>query len=437
MLFLSFKRSAQARGSVASLAQALTVAARAMCVAAALPSALAAQSATPRGPSATGFHCLDTAATVTPARMDARHLIYVEQQTVASQRDGRVLVAGSPVFVWRDDTDHYELLKVDSLFGMVIDSVTSSVRAVPSPLPGRALNGMRAAPLPDGWWLVTFGEVSPAQMPRHPIVKQMWAGETDGTRWRSLQALPVVGDSLDSMRMSSLAWRDGRARLAVLYDREGWTYGAMYSLDSGRWTARAENLRLTDYVDFSLSATHDLMALVRPSEDGPFDTSSLFLFAKQPAETAWTRKAWIVVGGVYPTRDPLFSGDAHRVLSWRRTNDRQIHWDQYFATVDSRGDSVGPVTHVASESIEYSIASRGAYHVWALHDRAKPVATLQLVESDASSDSHRRVAATDYAGLIGVALTPRRVVVVASRPSSNPREPAVISVIETHTWRCR
>ena len=246
----------------------------------------------------------------------------------------------------------------------------------------------------------------------------------------------MVGDSLDSMRMSSLVWRDGRARLSVLYSHDGWTFGAMYSLDGGRWTARVENLRLTDYIDFSLSATHDLMALVRPSEDGPFDTSSLFLFAKRADDTAWTRKAWIVVGGKQPTREPLFSGDAQRILTWRRTNDQQLHWDQYFTTVDSRGDSVGPVIQVASESIEYSIASGGAYHVWALHDRARPVATLQLIESDASSEPHRRVAATDYAGLIGVALTPRRVVVVASRPSSNPREPAVISVIQTHTWRC-
>ena len=436
MLFSPYRRSAHACGSAIGLAHALIVAARAAFVATALPTALSAQSELGPTPSATGFRCLDTAATVTPARLDARHLIYVEQETVVSQRDGRVLVAGSPVFVWRHDVDHYVLMEVDSLLGMVIDSVSSSVRAIPSPLPGRRLNGMRAAALPDGWWLVTFAEVTPVQMPRHPIVTQMWAGETDGTRWRDVQALPVVGDSLDSMRMSQLAWRDGRARLAVLYPHEGWTYGAMYLLERGRWTARAEDLRLTDYVDFSLSSTHDLMALVRPSEDGPFDTRSLFLFAKRPGDTTWTRKAWIVVGGRHPTRAPLFSGEAHRILTWRRTNDQQLHWNQYFATVDSRGDSVGPVTQVASESIEASIDSRGAHHVWAIHDRQKPVATLQLIESDAISEPHRRVAATDYAGLIGVALTPRRVVVVASRPSSDPREAPVISVIQTHTWRC-
>src|SRR5687767_4331328 len=43
-------------------------------------------------PKAAPFRCLDTTATIVPARLDDRHLIYVEQQTVVGQKDGRVLV---------------------------------------------------------------------------------------------------------------------------------------------------------------------------------------------------------------------------------------------------------------------------------------------------------------------------------------------------------
>lgn len=378
---------------------------------------------------------MDTTATVTPARLDAKHLLYVEQETVVAQADGRVLVAGSPVFVWRENEfDRPEMLKVDSLFGMVIDSSSTTVRAIPSPLPGRALDGMRAAALPDGWWLVTFAEVEPRQMPKHPIVKRMWAGETDGTAWRELRMLPVVGDSLNSMQMSNLAWRDGRARLAVQYPREGWTYGALYSLDHGVWRARAENLRLTNFIDFSLSPTHDLMAIVRPSEDGPADVNSLYLFAKRPDDSVWTQKAWIVVGADHPVYEPRFSGDSMRVLSWIRETGAQ--WDAWFATVDARGDSVGRIHHVGPGAIEAAVASRGARHVWVIHDRGKPTATLRIIEGDGSSALASRVAATGYAGLIGVAIARDRVVVVASRPSSDPRAPDVISVIHTHAWRC-
>lgn len=402
-----------------------------------VPHLLAAQSRDSAAAStASAFRCMDTTATITPARLDPRHLIYVEQETVVAQADGRVLVAGSPVFVWRDDIDRHEMLKVDSLFGMVIDSISTAVRAIPSPLPGRSLDGMRAAALPNGWWLVTFAEVDPRRMPKHPIVKRMWAGETDGTRWRDLRMLPVVGDSLDSMQMSNLAWRDGRARLAVQYPREGWTYGALYSLDRGVWSARTENLRLTNYIDFSLSPTHDLMALVRPSEDGPPDVNSLYLFAKRPTDSAWTQKAWVVVGGEHPVHGPMFSGDSVRVLSWLRASENGGRWDVSFATVDAGGDSVGRIHHVSPGAIEAAVASRGSHHVWAIHDRGKPTATLRVVEGDGSPTLASKVTATGYAGLIGVAIARNRVVVVASRPSSDRRAPDVISVIHNHTWRC-
>ena len=378
---------------------------------------------------------MDTSATITPARLDAKHLIYVEQETVVAQSDGRILVAGSPVFVWREnDFDRHEMLRVDSLLGMVIDSTSSGVRAIPSPLPGRWLDGMRAAALPDGWWLVTFAEVDRTEMPKHPIVKRMWAGETDGTRWRDLRMLPAVGDSLDSMKMSNLAWRDGRARLAVQFLREGWTYGAMYSLDDGVWSARTENLRLTNYIAFSLSTTHDLMAIVRPSEDGPADANSLYLFAKGAKDSVWMQRAWVVVGGELPVYEPRFSGDSARVLSWLRENGAQ--WDAWFATIDARGDSVGRIHYIGAGAIEAAVTSHGAHHVWAIHDRGKPIATLRVVESDRSHALASRTTATGYAGLIGVAIARNRVVVVASRPSSDPRAPDVISVIHSHPWRC-
>ena len=381
---------------------------------------------------------MDSVATVTPARLDAKHLIYVEQQTVIPQRDGRVLVAGRPVFVWRDEGDRYEMLTVDSLFGMVVDSTSSSVRAIPSPFPGRRLDGMRAAALPDGWWLVTFAEVFPSKMPQHPIVKQMWAGETDGTRWRRVRGLPTLVDSIDTMDMSALVYRDGRARLAALAPRGGFKYAEIYSLDRDRWTVRSENLRFTAYVNLSLSATHDLMAVVRPSEKaGTTDVNSLYLFAKRADDSVWVQKAWIVVGGDRSVRDPQFSGTDPRLLSWRRTTDDGSNWDAWYATIDDRGDSIGAVTRVSPGAIELGVASQGAHHVWAVFDRARETRpTLRMVERGATPDLALVERVTDYAGLIGVALARHRVVVIASQPSSHSRDPQVISVVRTHTWRC-
>ena len=83
--------------------------------------------------------CLDTAATIVPARLDEQHLIYVEQETVEANRDGRILVAGGPVYVWRNAGARYDLLGLDSLFGMIIEPSSNFVRAIPLPLPGRVL----------------------------------------------------------------------------------------------------------------------------------------------------------------------------------------------------------------------------------------------------------------------------------------------------------
>ena len=77
--------------------------------------------------------CFDTAATITPARLDERHLVYVEQETVVPNRGGRILVAGAPVYVWRNAGNRYDLLGLDSLFGMIIEPSSSFVRAVLSP----------------------------------------------------------------------------------------------------------------------------------------------------------------------------------------------------------------------------------------------------------------------------------------------------------------
>jgi len=411
----------------------------AMIAALVAPSLLAGQPSRAASAGPKAQRCMDSVATVTPARLDAKHMIYVEQETVVAQPDGRVLVAGRPVFVWRDEGDRYEMLTVDSLFGMVVDSTSSSVRAIPSPFPGRHLDGMRAAALPDGWWLATFAEVFPAKMPQHPIVKQMWAGETDGTRWRRVRKLPTLVDSIDTMDMSALVYRDGRARLAAPAPRGAFKYAEIYSLDHDRWTVRSENLRFATYVNLSLSATHDLMAVVRPAEiPGTTDVNSLYLFAKRAEDSVWTQKAWIVVGGNRSVRDPQFSGTDSRLLSWRRTTDDGSNWDAWFATVDDRGDSIGEVTRVSPGAIEVGVASRGANHVWAVFDRARETRpTLRMVERGPAPDLALVERLTDYAGLIGVAIARDRVVVIASQPSSHPRDPQVISVVRTHTWRCQ
>ena len=43
---------------------------------------------------------------------------------------------------------------------------------------------------------------------------------------------------------------------------------------------------------------------------------------------------------------------------------------------------------------------------------------------------------SEYRGLFGAALTSNRVVLIASKAGQPPRDPAVISMLETYAWRC-
>jgi hypothetical protein len=385
-------------------------------------------------PKAAPFSCLDTSATIAPARLDARHLIYVEQQTVVGQQDGRVLVAGNPVFVWRDRGNGFDLLARDSLFGMVIDT-GAVVRGIPSPLPGRRLDAVRAAAMPDGWWLVAFAEVVPPEGNATPAVIAMWTGETDGMSWRGLRALPMIADSLNVPFMSQLAWRDGRARIAVPFKRDHDRGVVLYALNETRWSATKHDVGPLSYAAIALSPTHDIMAVVKPVMDTIVDINSLFLYAKLPSDTSWSTVTRVLRAGLDPVRDPLFTTDA-RVLTWRRLRPAIGEREAWFTTVNSRGDSVGTLNRIAGGAEELKISRAGDGQMWAIYDRKWPDPTLQLFERASADEVRRYARITRYRGLLGLAIAQNRAVVVASLAAESPRDPAVVSIIETHTWRC-
>ncbi|PYP80430.1 MAG: hypothetical protein DMD35_04805 [Gemmatimonadetes bacterium] len=411
---------------------------RALLVAAGLafPPVLSAQALAVAADTGTEtFRCLDTTASVYPARLDDEHLIYVEQQTVVPQRDGRILVAGNPVWVWHDRGTGYDMLARDSLFGMVIDS-TPVVRAIPSPLPGRVLNGMRAAALPDGWWMVTFADVIPAEMPKRPTVLAMWVGETDGEHWRAVRKLPVVTDSLDVTQATALEWREGRARLAVPFTKDHRARIVVHALDEGRWTASISDLGPVAAVALHLTPTHDLLAVVMPFQDSIPDMNSLFFFTKLPRDTVWSGKRAIVRAGDEPVLDPLFTPSSANVLSWRRSRNGQREWDAWFTTYDEQRDSIARPTRLATDAVEIATAAHGDDVLWATSNRAWPNPIVQVLESVNARRGARLVRQTRYRGLFGLAITHGRSVLVAAQSAATPREASVVSMIETHTWRC-
>jgi hypothetical protein len=381
--------------------------------------------------------CLDTAATITPARLDERHLIYVEQETVVPNRGGRILVAGAPVYVWRSAGEQYELLGLDSLFGMIVEPSSSFVRAIPSPLPGRVLKGMRAAALPDGWWLVTFAEVFSVQEPRKPNVIAMWAGETDGSSWRAVEKLPAVADTLNPLRFSSLAMHDGRVRLAAVVTRDWQRRVVLFSRDEGRWTVRAHDMGLSEHAAITSTPTLDMLAVVRPDTTLRVDTNSLFFYTKAPTDTLWTPHPRFWRGGGDPVREPLFAGEATRPLLLWATGPMfraSSAWALSLATIPESTAAPIPLPAYVSDLEASSLGDAG---VIATYDRGGPTRDIRVFEyHEPLRVNLVFTKPSEYRGLFGAALTPDRLVLIASKAGPPIRGPGVISMLETYAWRC-
>jgi len=381
--------------------------------------------------------CFDTAATIAPARLDDRHLIYVEQETVVPN-GRRVLVAGAPVYVWRNEGDRYDLLGLDSLFGMVIEPASQFVRPIPSPLPGRVLKGMRAAALADGWWLITFAEVHSVQKPQRPNVIAMWVGETDGSSWRAVEKLPVVSDTLDPLYFSALALHDGRVRLAAIARRDWQRRVVLFSRDDGHWTVRAHDMGLATFAAITATASSDILAVVRPDTTvRGEDHNSLFLYTRALGDTLWTSHPRLWRGGGEPVHQPVFAGEVSRpLLLWptgpmfRSTS----AWALSLATISDSAVTPIPISAYMSDLVASSLGDAG---IIATYDRGGPTREIRVFEYHQPLRANQVLAKpTEYRGIFGAALTPDRVVLVASKAGQPPRDPAVISMLETYTWRC-
>ena len=382
--------------------------------------------------------CLDTVATITPARLDERHLIYVEQETVVPNRDGRILVAGAPAFVWRNSADRYDLLALDSLFGMIIEPTSSHVRAIPSPLPGRVLKGMRAAPLSDGWWLVTFAEVDSIHTPRRPKVLAMWAGETNGSSWRALEKLPAVSDTLDPLRFSALALSDGRVRLAAIARRDWQRRVVLFSRDAGRWTVHPYALGTSEYAAIAATPLLDLLAVARPDTTAVReDHNSLFLYTKAPTDTVWMPHRRIWRGGMDPVQQPMFAGAANRPLLVWVAGPLLRARGAWALSLPTIADSAGEPTLMLANASSLAGSSRGDAGVIATYDRGSPTRDIRVFEyREPLRVSLVLSKQSEYQGLLGATLTPDRLVLIASKAGQPPRDPAVISMLETYAWRC-
>jgi hypothetical protein len=181
----------------------------------------------------------------------------------------------------------------------------------------------------------------------------------------------------------------------------------------------------------------DLLALVRPDTTVRVDHNSLFLYTKAPTDTLWRSHPRLWRGGGDPVHQPLFTSEASRpLLLWptgpmfRSTS----VWALSLATIPDSAVAPIPIPTYVSDVAASSLGDAG---IIATYDRGGPTREIGVFEYHEPLRVQQVLKKpSEYRGIFGAALTPDRVVLIASKAGQPPRDPAVVSMLETYAWRC-
>jgi hypothetical protein len=195
---------------------------------------------------------------------------------------------------------------------------------------------------------------------------------------------------------------------------------------------------VSEYVAVAATPTSDLLAVARPDTTLlREDHNSLILYTKAPTDTLWTQHPRLWRGGKDPVQQPLFAVPASRPLLVWTTGPMMRASSAWVLSLATITDSnVAPI-QLRADASDLGVASLGNAGVITTYDRGSPTREIRVFEYH----QPLRVSAvlskpTEYRGLLGTALTPDRAVLIASKAGRPPRDPVVISMIETYVWRC-
>jgi hypothetical protein len=196
---------------------------------------------------------------------------------------------------------------------------------------------------------------------------------------------------------------------------------------------------LSEFAAIIATPSLDLLAVVRPDSTLRVeDHNSLFLYTKAPRDTLWMSHPRLWRGGLdAAAHQPLFTGKAGQpLLLWttgpmfRSTS----AWALSLATITDSTTAPILIRAYASDLVASSLGDAG---VIATYDRGGPTRDIRVFEyHEPLHVSLTLSKPSEYRGIFGAALTPDRLVLIASKAGQPPRDPAVISMLETYAWRC-
>ncbi len=243
--------------------------------------------------------------------------VYIQPVVAVSNRRGEILVGGERNYVFgRHDGGRWTRATEDSLLGAIV-STNGPAQLVRSPIPTQLLGSVRAVDRDDGTWSVVFAELKRAGAERSDSIARLWYGILDGSRWTTLEVIPVpplgairrVGASAPVERSGLFSWA------VILSTAEHPSDVMVLQRQEGQWSYELVPTILASYAAITpASGSDQLLAVVQPDLAIPRDGNSLFLWARRPA---WTRIAKVASSSDGAVHDPrLDLLDGTDVLSW-------------------------------------------------------------------------------------------------------------------------
>lgn len=366
-----------------------------------------------RGVSPPALRCAVHELSREPLVLDDRTHVYVEADAFVADAQGSTLLAGTPNSLTRMNAEGAVTAVVDdSVLGVVIPRTG---RAHPIPLPisvSGKLDGIRVAAQPNGGWAVGFAEVKRRQgSTTADSTARLWYGTYDGTRWTSLEELPLPrSGTVDSRWASSLATRGDSVSWAMTHRTAAGTQIVLFERRATRWSHELIPT-FHSQVELGQSDSLGLVLFVVQPHLGPgelSDGNSLVLWARRPQ---WQPVRRLVHGSVEGrVYDPNFTPSAEGgVLTWRSVpSSRSARGAELRATFGGwEGGTLQPVvldSAVGNTGYSNMVSLRAGKRVWAsVRAAAEGGPKLRFLSDSGQSSATLGETVNPYSGFIAAA----------------------------------
>jgi hypothetical protein len=378
-----------------------------------------------------------------PLKLDGR-LVYVEPQAFAAARD-RLLLAGSPSYIWRASPGVPALEARNSILGVVIEP-DRRVSALASPIKSGPVDYIRALGRADGTWALVFAETAPPkdQSPNPPVV-DYWFAVSDGKTWRQLTRLPRVQGTLDAFGASRIVEAKGTLAIAVPVWPSGATDRGLPSEDivvfterAGVWTATTLPTKRNGYVTLAASSAGDLaLGVVSYDTTLSSDHNSLFLFERRRNDSVWHDRGRLIRGGAEPVHYPELALDRSGLAVTFLTRTDSSH--SFSARVLLRADSASTQLITLAndlEAVRQVTARRRAWLSLTTGRTADSGGVLRAHQYVGDSLITRELSMPRFESLFATTSTRRAVYVTGPVRGRRREQVTVGSYLLTLDWRC-